>query len=412
MKKGFLDKLIDRLDKMDPKSLQSQFLHLVQESGLLETIFQSIHEGVIVIDGGHRMKYANKAAEHLLGFAIDSALGKPIERYLRGIDWESILNIDDREWSNLISHDIEVAYPEHKFLNFYVVPLSAPKTSEDGAVLILRDVTHDRMLEANNVESERVNAVKLLAAGVAHEIGNPLNALNIHLQLLARELKKLREKVAEAAKKNRGEVGDEDVKGLDELLRVAREEVSRLDLILTQFLQAIRPAKPKLVLATVDGILKDALTLMKNEIGNRNIKIEVRASEPIPKIRIDRHQIKQAFFNVIKNAFQAMPDGGSLIISFGVSDQFVGISFRDTGKGIKQQDFGHIFDPYYTTRKDGSGLGLMILQRIVQDHGGRITVASKVGKGTEFTILLPLVERRMRLLTKGRERDTGSAKAG
>jgi len=384
MKAGFLDRLVERIDRVDPKSLQAHFLRLAQERGLLETIFQSIQEGVVVIDGMGRLNYANRSAEHLLGFTFEAARGRPVSAYLRDIDWDRILKLDPSEWSKLVSHEIEVNYPEHRFVSFYIVPLSAPQAGgEEGAVIILRDVTHDRQHEAGLLESERFNAIKLLAAGVAHEIGNPLNALTIHLQLLDRELRKRSGKNSDT---------------LQELVEVARNEVARLDLIINQFLRAIRPANPKFAPAQIETILKESLILLQQEIQNRAIDIQIHRRETLPRIRVDRNQIKQVFFNLIKNAFQAMPDGGSLAITLSSSDRFLSVAFADTGCGIKPEDFGRIFDSYYTTKSSGSGLGLMIVQRIVQDHGGQIKVASTPDKGTTFTILLPLAERRVRLL--------------
>lgn len=383
MKLGFIDKLIERLDRIDPESLQTHFMRLAKDRGMLETIFQAMQEGVLVVDGEARLTYANSAAAKYLGFSVDSAIGRPVAGYFDDIDWDRVLRFDATEWSRLISREIEVTYPQHRFLNFYIVPLSGDDKKGNGVVIILRDVTREHLNEASMVESERLDAVKLLAAGVAHEIGNPLNALNIHLQLLDREVKKLPE---------------DKSSDLHELLDVARTEVSRLDLIITQFLRAIRPSAPTLVVEHVDELLKETLNLIKQEIQDRKISVSLEFPKSIPEIKLDRNQIKQAFFNLIRNALQAMPDGGELRIVISVSAEFVEISFQDTGVGISSDELGQIFEPYHTTKKEGSGLGLMVVQRIIQEHGGEIDVVSKVGTGTSFTVLLPRAERRIKLL--------------
>ena len=398
MKSGFFDKLVDRLDRLDPESLQTQFLRLASERGVLETIFQSIQEGILVVDGRAHLTYANHAAEQMLGISVDSALGRPVFRTLREIDWNRLLDLDEGEWSRVVTSEIEITYPEHRFLSFYVVPFSPDAEGDKGLLVILRDITRERQEEVTVLESERFNAVKLLAAGVAHEIGNPLNALTIHLQLMGLELGAITEEAREQAP---GLM--EDLKALDGLVSVARDEVGRLDAIITQFLHAIRPAKPKLALERVDTVLEETLRLLRQEIENRHIEVAIDCPQPLPRIHLDRDQVKQAFFNVIKNAFQAMPDGGALSIGLFLTDEFLGVAFRDTGEGIDSDVLGRIFEPYHTTKAKGSGLGLMVVQRIVQEHGGQLEVASKPGEGSVFTLLLPLAERRVRLLNAPRD---------
>lgn len=379
---GFFDRLVSRIDKIDAESLQFQMQRLARERGLLETVFQSIQEGVMVLDNEGRLSYANRAAERLLGFDAEKLRNHSMIRYLHDLDWEHLADAGrDEAWRHLLSREIEVTYPEHRFLSMYAVPLQDAQPDGQGILIILRDITRDRAQEASLLEGERFNAVKLLAAGVAHEIGNPLNALNIHLELLARELKALPENQRDS---------------LQELVKVARSEVGRLDAIITQFLRALRPSPPQLERADIAGLLRDTLDLMRSEIENRRIDVAVTSAEGVPPVRIDPGQIRQVFFNLIKNALEAMPDGGTMVISFSVGDVYLTLDFLDSGQGIAPDDFNRIFEPYHTTKSNGHGLGLMIVQRIIQEHGGQIEVSSKPNTGTRFRILLPLAERRIR----------------
>lgn len=383
MNSGFFDRLIERLDRLDPDSLQIQFLRLAREKGLLETIFHAMQEGLVVLDGRGRIAYANRSAERLLGFTLSTALGTRIGRYLRDIEWDRVLKLDGREWSGMLNREIEVNYPEHRFLAFYVVPLKGEKASDNGAVLILRDITRDRQHEAKSIESERLRAITLLAAGVAHEIGNPLNSLTIHLQLLRREMAALPEK-------SRAD--------LTALLDVSTREVERLDRIITQFLSAVRPVKPQLESAAFDEILQETLSFMRQEVADRNVIVECEVEQGLPSVKVDRGQIRQMLFNIIKNAAEAMPDGGVLRVEVASNDRSIRASFRDTGVGMDPAQMSRIFEPYNTTKARGSGLGLMIVQRIVRDHGGELEIHSQPGRGTTVTLYLPREDCLIRLL--------------
>ena len=153
MKSAFWNKLIERLDKLDPGSMQVQFLRLASERGLLETIFHALREGILVLDAEGRIVYANRGACRLLGLDEATAPGQPMGRYLREIEWESLLRLDEKEWARMASREIEISYPEHRFLALYLAPLDNPADGRTGVVMILRDVTQERDHAAEIVES-------------------------------------------------------------------------------------------------------------------------------------------------------------------------------------------------------------------------------------------------------------------
>lgn len=389
MKSGFLEKLIERLGRVGPEEVQNYLLRLAQEKGFLETIFNSIQEGIIVTDAMGRISYLNHAACDIFGLDGDKAVGKPLEEQVRGLDWQALSQSD-----TALSRDMEIFYPANRFINFYVVPLMIERRTPNesaaeavGHAMILRDITQDRRSTQQTIESERLSALTLLAAGVAHEIGNPLNSLHIHLQLMERKVKKL-----QAA---------EDKRELQESINIARAEIDRLDSIVTQFLRAIRPSKPHLLPEDVNLIVQEAVRFFQPEITDRDIVVETELRSDLPVLELDRDQIKQAFYNAIKNSFEAMKRHGILRIRTDRDDTHVKISFTDTGGGISAENLSRVFEPYFTTKSGGSGLGLLIVRRIVREHGGELAIESSEGKGMTLTIRLPFLDRRVRMLEAG-----------
>jgi signal transduction histidine kinase len=399
MKAGFLEKLIERLGRIGPEDVQNYFLRLAQEKGFLETVFNAIQEGIIVTDSKGRITYLNDAACALFGLEAGEAIGKRLDERIGGLDWGSLT-----QSGGPVSHDMEIFYPQNRFINFYVVPLvmerreptvAAPATTaeEVGYVIILRDITESRRTVQQTIESERLNALRLLAAGVAHEIGNPLNSLHIHLQLMERSVQKLHD----------GEKAE-----LEQSIDVARSEVNRLDSIVTQFLKAIRPSRPQLRPENVNTIVEEAVRFFAPELHDRGIVVEQELRSDLPLLQLDRDQMKQAFYNVIKNSVEAMHRYGTLRIRTDLADTHVIVRFVDSGGGMSAENLSHVFEPYFTTKPSGSGLGLLIVRRIVREHGGELSIESSHGKGLTLTIRLPFIDKRIRMLEAGEARDQRS----
>ncbi len=382
MKSGFLEKLVARLDRVEPGEVQQIVTRLIHEKGFLEKVFEAMQEGVILLDPQGVIGFVNRAASGFFGLDVEKAVGQRLSSQVRGLDWESLGGRPGRT----VSRDLEIFYPENRYLNFYLAPIDGGDSSGEtlGYVMLVRDLTSSRAEAEETLESERLNALTLLAAGVAHEIGNPLNSLDIHLQLLGRKLRKL---------------PPGERKPLEEHLATARGEIQRLDGILKQFLQAVRPTLPRRERQDIHALLHETLRLLEPELEARGIAVELDLAETLPAAEVDGGQLQQVFYNLLRNAYQALPaEEGRIAIRSRANDFEYVISIEDNGIGISPEHMGAIFEPYRTTKSSGSGLGLLIVRRIIREHGGEISIESEEGRGTRVIIHLPRAERTVRLL--------------
>jgi len=380
MKSSFLERLLERADRVRSEEIQSQIARLAEDKGFLETIFNTLQEGVVVVDEEGKITYRNQAAGRLLGLPKTGELGSwTLGRSLRGVDWKKLLR-----GNRSTSGTLEVTYPENRILNYYLVPLESSGRLGGLYVAIFHDVTQERTETQNALEAGRVEALTLLAAGVAHELGNPLNSLHLHLQIMSKDVSGFPEATA-------GKV--------HESIRVCQQEIRRLDGLITQFLRAIRPQPLTKTLEDPSAVLEEALLPLEVELQDRGILLEKKVSRVVSPVPMDREQMKQAIYNIVRNAMQAAGEHGLIGIQIQKEGGDWVFECRDNGPGILAEDLPHLGSPFFTTRHGGTGLGLMIVQRIAREHGGSLQITSREGKGTVVRLLIPILEKRVHLLT-------------
>ncbi len=397
-----LDKILGRLDNLDSVNLTNLIQRLARERRLLETVFNTIQDGILVTDENGIIQYANATALRLTGLREkqigNNAIWKQVPDLAHVLD-RIYLEDDVADRERVVSQELELTYPERRYVRLYMVPLEDAVGAQHGRgyTMVLSDMTEDKTMTDELIENERVASVMNLAAGVAHELGNPLNSLNIHLQLMGRVLNRLQDfKVKQQ---------------LDIQLEICRGEVRRLDRIIENFLEAVRPNPPDLS-AELDlhEVLAEVLKVQQGELEDKGTEVDVEVSRNLPFVLGDRNQIKQVLFNLIKNAMEAVPTRGRLEIRTRSDDEFVNMQIRDNGPGIPADVLPRIYEPYFTTKEDGHGLGMMIVQRIVRDHGGQIGIESRPGQGTTITLRFPRKDRRARMLeSSGDGEDAGAS---
>ena len=377
-RQGRFDRLLGRADDLDPKNLAILARRLDRERNLMETVLDTLREGVLVLETDGRVAYANAAATTFVGISAEALAAGEVVRFAP--DLTSALELT--EGTTAQTREIEVNYPETRILRVHLSLVEGPSAGSFLRVAVIADISTERVQTEDRVESERIDSIMNLAAGVAHEIGNPLNAIGIHLQLLRRRL---------------AELGSGATK-VNESIDIVESEVRRLDSIVRNFLGAVRPSPPDLADTQLLEVVAAALALLKDQMEELGVRAVVEVADELPVVLADHGQVKQALFNVIKNALEAMDRGGKITVRARSDDEWVVLEVADTGVGISADKLTRVFDAYYTTKADGNGLGLLIVLRILRAHGGGVDVASTPGKGTTVTLRFPQKHRRVRLL--------------
>jgi two-component system sensor histidine kinase HydH len=344
---------------------------LQDTSAIKDQVVASLPVGLIATDKDGRIAFYNSAAEGITGLDLAQARGKEsdtvLPRHLCGLK-ESL------ELGESISEkEMECEFTENKIVP---VSISASKiiNEEDqfvGQVLIIRDLGEVRRLQDEIRRTEKLAAIGGLAAGVAHEIRNPLSSI----------------KGIASYYKDKFEDGSED----KEMAGVMIEEVDRLSRVISELLEFARPTKLNLKPSNLNELLKHSARLIEQEATAKNVQVQMDLNPDSVRADVDPDRLTQCFLNLYLNALQVMENGGQLTIRSSTrGDDSVVIDIKDNGAGISPDDLGKIFDPYYTTKPKGTGLGLPIVHKIIEAHQGQVKVRSTVGQGTVFSIILPL----------------------
>lgn len=376
MKQDTLDKLVTRLDHLDPEELRSVFMRLVSEKGLLQDVFDALRDGIILFDPVGQARFANRAAAEIYARPLRDLLTTPFETLTGGTCcWEELRNS-----GIAITRDLQVNYPEPRHYHFHMSPVAGGSEY----LLLVRDDTEQHTRGQENAEAEQMNLLTFMASAVAHEIGNPLNSLGLNLQLLKRKISKL-EDAAQGK--------------LTPLLNTALEETQRLDTLLHRFLQSMRPTRLQRTQLNLNSLIEKVIETLDPEIAPRGISVHLELSDGLPELPADEAQLFQALYNLIRNAYQSIPgEDGGIYIQTAFNDNDVRVVISDTGTGISHEVMGSMYEPFRTTKHKGNGLGLLIVRRIIKDHGGTLGFASKEGTGTTVTLTLPRADRAVRLL--------------
>ncbi|WP_043645704.1 ATP-binding protein [Fundidesulfovibrio putealis] len=335
-------------------------------------VVTSLPVGLLTSDTDGKIKLANAAASAMLGIERGNLLGMPL-RGLGSLEWEPIIAALAGDEA-VLEREVELAASRGRKAP---VSLSASRiVNEEGLFLghlfILRDLGEVRRLQEQVRRNERLTALGNLAAGVAHEIRNPLSSIKGFATYLASKIK--------------GEGPDKDA------AKMMIQEVDRLNRVVSELLEFARPGEMKLKVEDINQVIERTLRLASSDASAKGIATRFSRNDSLTQIPIDSERLTQALLNLFLNAVQAMDPGGVLEVSTSIESASGRVSVRiaDTGKGMAPEVLSDIFNPYFTSKPSGTGLGLAIVHRIVEGHGGEIKVESQPGKGTVFTILLPL----------------------
>ncbi len=378
------------IEKIDLLGLRKMFHELEEEYADMMLIFDSLGEGIIAMNNKNKVLFYNKACCSLLGIPLsETNKNTAIEDIIKNKEILDLIYKMLKKNDRINQEDFIINKENQQCLNFSLQPL-VNEYKIVGNILIIKDATLEREAVSTEKHLGNVQAFRALTGELAHEIKNPLGSLSIHIQLLQQEIKEL-----ECSSLQREDIALS--------LNTINDEIIRLNKIVTDFLDSMRPSKAVLHPVNFQKYLDKILDFVRPELESKNIKLECIHTDTSLIVSIDENIFRQAIINLLENSIAAIVeanrDDGKITISTSEKGGYLIFEIRDNGNGIPPENKNKIFEPYFTTKSYGSGLGLMIVYKAVKEHLGDIKVASMEGKGTAFSIILPILGDESRLIS-------------
>jgi PAS domain S-box-containing protein len=355
--------------------LEQRFNEILELKAYNDIVLASMTNGLITLDLDSRIVSANGAAESILGL---------MGRHWQGISFRDLWP-EDNSFVRLLQKCLPSLTPcrnqeisldtgegEQRTLMVNTSFLEDGRGKKMGVLVVINDITEVKALEARMRQSDRLAALGTLSAGLAHEIRNPLSAIKTFVQLLPR-------KISNPA-------------FLDKFQTTVPRELNRINDLIESLLELARPPKLEFKMTSLSGCLSQVEDLYRDKLEAANITLAISQEEFLPELYADREHLVRALSNIVSNALEAMPEGGNLTVTAEELAGGVVVQFTDSGVGIDEATKDKIFNPFFTTKDTGTGLGLAMTHKIIQEHGGNIEVDSVIGKGTIFTLRFPRVQ--------------------
>lgn len=390
----YAKRLAQKVAKLSNEQVESLLDMVLEENETLDAVMESLNTGLLICDKAGNLLLTNKTAERLLPFnatrvslAEQRGMTTPVWNIIADSDISAFLRSVYEKPKNQTGEEftLETASGSVRIIVVTALPL-VQKKRVTGTLIQIEDVTDARNQQTLLRRMESLASLTNLAASVAHEIKNPLGAISIHIQLIQKALKRARE----------GDGMLPDEKFVEKYLDVVNEEIDRLNRIIVDFLFAVRPIQAKLEPVNPNEIIISLMEFMKPEFDKAKVELKLELLDKPPNLMLDVALFKQVIMNLAQNAVAAMKTGGILGINTQIKNEHFIITVADTGEGMDEQTCSRIFEPYFTTKANGTGLGLTMVYKIIKESAGEIDVRSFPGEGTIFTISLPIPQKERR----------------